>query len=328
MSDTQQDQQTPVADATQQTPAQPAGGDDSKRSKRIQMIDVLDIYVPPPRVRNHFVKKLADVEKYYEFKSQAKKKEDVPAETPVTQDAAASPVQPAEESQDIRLSPEANAALAVTSSTLLVSVIKYAMDNALASKMKRVTVAHFMARKLEGLQGSTLIKHLPVVQQHLSQSEESEAAEDKKEAAAATEQPATEAATSKKDPEFTTYVARAFNDCKTKDAKYAELMLTQGLKSFLSTLLIEFIQSVAPLSMVFIEAMDLKTIKQRVIMKVVKVLMTLSGDFELFNAYKQEVDEKLKLFESYEKGEHEAQKKQEVGTQEEASVATTETAAQ
>ena len=323
----------------------PATADQKKT--RVQMIDVLDIFVPPPRVRNYFTKKLSEVEKHFELK-QLKKKDDSTqtAQTassstaPSTTEEAAS----TEVTQEIRLSPEANAALAVVSSTLLVDIIKHAMNNALAANMKRVTTAHFLSQKLNTLDSQSLVEHLSSVKSKLAalataqpatradkaaqqpggkqkktkikKTKKSKSADDAQpeatlqQAEEGTQQalaqveaaePTTEGDdASKKEPEFVTYVARAFADVKSKDARYAELMLANDFKVFLSAVLIEFVQSVATLSMVFIEAMDLKTIKHRVVMKVIKSMLVLHGRFDVFALYKTEVDEKLKLYESYE----------------------------
>lgn len=303
-----------TTDATQTTAAA------EQKKARVQMIDVLGIFVPPPRVRNYFTKKLSDVEKHFELK-QLKKKDDASSATAApTEVSSATPA--AETSQEIRLSPEANAALAVVSSSLLVDVIKHAMNNALTANMKRVTVAHFLAQKLESLDCQSLVAHLPVVKQRLAtalqaaqQAEATLAPRAKKAKSAAqqaeatsTETTATEAtpestqteSADKKDPEFMTYVARAFADVKANDTRYADLMLTNDFKLFLSAVLVEFVQSVATLAMVFIEAMDLKTIKHRVVMKVVKSMLALHGRFDVFTSYRTTVDEKLKLYESYE----------------------------
>lgn len=283
-------------DATQQPTQQPTIEDEQKKAKRVQMIDILDIYVPPPRVRNHFTKKLSDVEKHFELK-QLKKKEESPAS-----DAASSE----DGSQEIRLSPEANAALAVVASSLLVDVTKHAMNNALSANMKRVTVAHFLSRKLEGLDSQCLVGHLPVVRQRLAQADQpaQPAAQVPAQAEPTAEQPAAEQSTEsvdpKKDPEFTTYVARAFNDVKTKDQRYADLMLTHDFKTFLSSVLVEFVQCVASSSMVFIEAMDLKTVKHKAVMQAVKNMFVMHGKYDVFQTYKTTVEEKLRLFESYE----------------------------
>lgn len=312
--------------STSEPVATPATAEQKKT--RVQMIDVLDIFVPPPRVRNYFSKKLVEVEKHFELK-QLKKKEDASS---ATSTASSSATQSDESSsrtgvtQDIRLSPEANAALSIVSSSLLVDVIKHAMNNALTANMKRVTVAHFLLQKLETLDSQSLVEHLPSVKHRLATMATQPAAPTKSKKAAAPAQPAeatqqavevaqlpadatasTESATqsadvdaSKKDPEFITYVARAFADVKAKDTRYADLMLTNDFKVFLSAVLVEFVQSVATLSMVFIEAMDLKTIKHRVVMKVVKSMLVLHSRFDVFTTYRNTVEEKLKLYESYE----------------------------
>lgn len=293
------------------TDSTPATDNVEQKKTRVQMIDVLDIFVPPPRVRNYFTKKLSEVEKHFELK-QLKKKDDS-AQTVATTPAEDTNT---DNTQEIRLSPEANAALAVVASSVLIDVIKHAMNNALAANMKRVTVTHFLSKKLETLDSQSLVAHLPLVKQKLAemqvQATQSSAKKSKKAADTTDDTPqSTDATTdsesgdddSKKEPEFVTYVARAFADVKAKDTLYASLMLTNDFKVFLSGVLVEFVQSVATLSMVFIEAMDLKTIKHRVVMKVVKSMLALHGRFDVFTSYKTTVDEKLALYEKYESKE-------------------------
>ncbi|MFA6166950.1 MAG: hypothetical protein WC700_10055 [Gemmatimonadaceae bacterium] len=289
--------------------------------KRVQMATVLNINISQARCQTHLKQNLGSEEIAEEI---AKLRHDLKGAKDQKQ-AEALKAKIAELSKkNVRISSSTPIAAAVVMDGLITELVRYAMDQAIASDRKIVEVAHVHEGNPSSLVYYPIFNKLPAYVNYSPENEDElhkkqaaankavkEAREAKKNAAAPPAQKkangADEHAVSEEDDEdehtktsFITYVDNALQSVK-KDEAYATMRISSRMREYLSDLIVEGLKRMAMLCRILVqEVMDVRTMNAEHIKAVIRLLMADEGRAEeQIDEVKKRIDEKLEVYHAY-----------------------------
>jgi histone H3/H4 len=204
-----------------------------------------------------------------------------------------------------RFSNEASIVLSIVCDETVQQLVEHAMDRALAAKKKIIQVPHLHEAGVEKLSLFPLIKNLPsfvATADKLAKTAQEESAaailaaaltkaekdfkkkyeiktpKKKKEPEVAQTEEVVEPAADEEDPSdsktsFKFYVHQVCKELVKRDEKFKAIRISTDIRTYLSNLLVEFIQRVSPLVLLMSSSMKNKTVNDVAILKAVECLL-------------------------------------------------------